>query len=602
MGSVYEARDPVLDRRVALKTISDKLLSSPEIRSRFQREAKAAARLQHANIVTIFEQGEVDGTLYIAMELLEGQDLSVVMRAPARLDVARKLDIVIQVCRGLHYAHEHGVLHRDVKPANIRLLPDGRVKIVDFGIARLDDRGGTRTGVVLGTPSYLAPETLRGSGVDHRADQWAVGVLLYELLAGVRPFEAPTFTSLTFKIVHEPLTPLDAAAVGAPAGVVPIVERALAKEPADRFPDLQAMATALARLREGQLTPPPPPPPPTPPPGWGVLAPILTPAPARLPAAPVLSAALAARGGAGLRELALFGEPPATAGACLLASREVLAVAGSDGAVRLWDLRTRARTGLLRTELQQRSGHDAVALALAFSPDGSLLATGHVDGAVHLWDVASGAEVRAKLRHEAMVAAVAFAPDGRTLASGGLDSTLKLWDVAAARAGEARRELHRQPFGVTALCYAGEHLVSGHSKAVLRVLDAQSGRLVATLRGPEMQVGLLVASPDGRLVAVGSHDRTLRVFDLASRAEVFQVAAHRARTTVSAAFLPGGKHLASVALDNALQIWDLETGSPAACVWGQAGESYAGVAVWGSGARLALALGDGRIRLLGAAD
>ena len=192
MGTVYRARDPILDRPVALKTISAELAANPEFLGRFQREARAAARLTHPNIVTVYELGDVAGVPFIAMELLEGLDLVEAMSPPGRLPLDEKLRIMVEVCRGLDYAHKRGVIHRDVKPANVRLLASGAVKLVDFGIARLGESTLTQTGILLGTPSYLAPEVVAGGRVDHRADMWAVGVILYELLSGERPFTATT--------------------------------------------------------------------------------------------------------------------------------------------------------------------------------------------------------------------------------------------------------------------------------------------------------------------------------------------------------------------------------------------------------------------------
>ncbi|HSD26607.1 MAG TPA: serine/threonine-protein kinase, partial [Vicinamibacteria bacterium] len=245
MGTVYKARDPVLERLVALKTVHPALLTKGDTRARFQREARAAARLQHQNVVTIYELGETSETLFIAMELLEGMDLAHAMAPPDRLTREQKVKIVVQVCRGLDYAHKQGVFHRDVKPANVHVRPDLTVKIVDFGIARLVDSTMTQTGLVLGTPSYIAPEALVGARVDHRADMWAVGVILYELLAGKRPYEADTITSLVYKIVHEPLPPLDPHALGVPPALVAIVHKALAKDPDARFRDLAQMAGAI---------------------------------------------------------------------------------------------------------------------------------------------------------------------------------------------------------------------------------------------------------------------------------------------------------------------------------------------------------------------
>ena len=684
MGTVYRARDPILDREVALKTVAPELLAKFETMARFQREARAAARLQHPNIVTIYELGEMQGALFIAMELLEGMDLAQAMVPADRLTPLQKLRVVVDICRGLDFAHKRGVFHRDVKPANVRILKDGTVKIVDFGIARLEDSTMTQTGMVLGTPSYMAPEVLRGQRSDHRADMWATGIVLYELLSGARPFDAPTIAALVYKIVHEPPPRFDASALGLPPGVAAIVERALAKDPAGRFRDMAEMADALqmvlgmtpsgerpmtaeareqayaqafgeaqqlvarnelesalnaarraqalepsrndvialVRDLEERLVSAPTIRQPTPTqPGRAPLAPspgdvptrpsALSPAPgpqaqvstltppAALPASGLFDA-LRLRGAAVFRELACFGEPPSTATALVSPAGDLLATSGTDGAIRVWDLRSRMRSLTLRTMMHGRTGHDAVATCLAFSPDGALLASGHVDGAVHLWDMRRGQEIPVNFKHEALVGALAFSPDGRTLASGGLDSNLKLWDLPAALAGEARRELLRQPAGITALCYAGPNgawFVSGHANRVLRLTDARTCKLIATLRGPEAQISLLSLAPGGKRFVAASHDRTIRVYDLESRQQTFLATPHRVKATSSIAFFPDGRHLASVAQDNAVQLWDLESQTPAAVLWGQGGESFTAIGLYAGGDHVAVALADGRIRL-----
>jgi hypothetical protein len=559
MGTVYKARDPGLDRQVALKTIVSAAVDSEEARERFFREARAAARLQHPNIVTVFEAGDFEGTLFIAMELLDGQDLSRAMHLPR--SVEDKVKIVVEVCRGLDYAHKRGVIHRDIKPANIRLLPDGGLKIMDFGIARLGDAHMTQTGLVLGTPSYVAPEALTEGRVDHRADQWAVGIVLYELLSGRKPYASPTFTTLAYQIVHEPPPPLDDAVLGLPRGLREVVAKALAKSPGDRYPDLAHMVAELRRVaglrvpvdsplseesrrrayqenleeanrrlaahdleraleaaRRAQAVEPS---------GREVVK-LLEGIEARLASggaappssSPAVVTQLSARGAAVYRDLGTFGEPPATQTMAFSPVRQVLALAGTDGAVRLWDLAARRRLVVLRTEMHQRAGHDARAVCLAFSPDGRMLAVGHVDGAIHLFDLTRGEEVPVKLRHEEMVSGLAFSPDGRTLASGGTDTNLKLWDMAGCRSGDPRRELHRQPSAITALAYAGDgrSLVTAHTNRILRVLEAATVRLTATLRGPEAPVTMVRVDPTGRLLVAGSQDRLLRVFDLVSKA------------------------------------------------------------------------------------
>jgi len=314
---------------------------------------------------------------------------------------------------------------------------------------------------------------------------------------------------------------------------------------------------------------------------------------------PLDSAVLRARGAGALHDQGAFGEPPSTKEVALSPVADRLALAGADGAIRLWDLRSRTRVHVLRTALHQRSGHDSAALALGFSPDGALLASGHVDGAVHLWDMAKGEAVPVKLRHDGAVRALAFSPDGATLATGSQDSNLRLWDVGAAVAGDGRRVLVRQPSAVTALAWGagGEWVLTGHMSRVLRLIDPLRSRLLATLRGPAAQVTQLELSPDGRYMAVGSRDRKVRLIDLGSREEAATLSL--SRSAESMCFLANGAFLATVSGDNAVQLWDLETRTPAAALWGPSGESFVGLALYGEWNHLAVALGDGRIRTWG---
>lgn len=294
-----------------------------------------------------------------------------------------------------------------------------------------------------------------------------------------------------------------------------------------------------------------------------------------------------------MRQAVAFGEPPAAHGALLCADGERLVLSGADGALRVWDLARRERVAVLRTEMHRRSGHEALAVGLAASADGRLLASGHVDGAVHLWDLAAASELPCKLRHDASVPALAFAPDGSTLASGGLDATIKLWDVAQAREGEARRELLRQPAPVTALCWIGDELVSGHANRVLRVLDSRSRRLLATLRGPEGAIAQIVGDPVAHWIAVASQDRDVFVFDLESRAPVARLGL--ARRPASGLALADGL-LAIANGENGVALWDLRATPPAATTaWAASGEACIGVALPPAG--LAAAMQDGRIRL-----
>ena len=262
MGVLYRAIDPTLDREVAIKLmIGDFADDIEQLRPRFHREARAIAKLQHRNIVTVFEFAEDAGVPYIVMEFLRGTSLSARLKAEPPLTIVEKLDIVAQLCDGLGYAHEQGIVHRDVKPANILLLGDGSVKLLDFGIAKLTTSNLTRQGDVLGSPAYMSPEQIMGEDtIDGRSDVFSAGVVLYELLAGRRPFEGETTPTIVMKILNTEPPSVDAVDASIPAAVASAVTRALQKEPAKRFDTATDFARELHALRRsltGELTPVP---------------------------------------------------------------------------------------------------------------------------------------------------------------------------------------------------------------------------------------------------------------------------------------------------------------------------------------------------------
>ena len=255
MGVVYRARDPNLDREVALKTIVlDKDAEGrAEYQKRFLVEAKAAGKLTHANIVTVFDYGEADGNAYLAMELIEGTDVR--QRAlQGRIAPLEAVEIASQVAEGLSYAHHRGIVHRDIKPANIMLPDRGAAKIMDFGLARMrvaDHK--TSTGIVLGTPRYMSPEQISGQPADQRSDIFSLGIVLWEMLTGKRLFSGTEMAQVSHSITydeHEPPTRLNP---DLPAMVDFIVARALKKDPAVRYQDADEMAadlhTVTAELR-----------------------------------------------------------------------------------------------------------------------------------------------------------------------------------------------------------------------------------------------------------------------------------------------------------------------------------------------------------------
>src|SRR5688500_9890505 len=251
MGVLYRGIDPVLDREVAIKLmLMDFSEDTEQMRPRFYREAQAAAKLQHSNIVTVFEFAEDHNTPYIVMEFLKGSSLAQRMTSPLPLTLDDKLNVVAQLCGALHYAHSQGVVHRDIKPANIFILPDGTVKLLDFGVAKLTTSTLTRQGDVLGSASYMSPEQVSGSDtVDGRSDIFSVGVMLYELLAGRKPFMGEGPTATIVKILREDPPSLNQTAPGLPPQLVAAVEKALAKNPPDRFQTAGDLARELQWLR-----------------------------------------------------------------------------------------------------------------------------------------------------------------------------------------------------------------------------------------------------------------------------------------------------------------------------------------------------------------
>jgi predicted Ser/Thr protein kinase len=248
MGVVYKAHDSLMERDVAIKVMSDLMLAVPEIRQRFFREARTAGRLSHENITVVYDVGEDEGRPYIVMEYLTGNDLAALIEGNEPISFLQKLDYAIQICRGLSYSHANEIVHRDIKPQNIRIVGNGKVKIMDFGIARSLTSTMTTTGAVIGTPFYMSPEQIQGRHVDKRSDIFSFGVLFYELLTGKKPFTGDVPTAVMFKIVYDEPERIDDAQIDHRNGLRDVVMRTLAKDPDNRYQDLAEVADALENI------------------------------------------------------------------------------------------------------------------------------------------------------------------------------------------------------------------------------------------------------------------------------------------------------------------------------------------------------------------
>jgi serine/threonine-protein kinase len=253
MGVVYQGFDPIIGRTVAIKTMLTEGLAPAEFedfKARFQREAQAAGILNHPNIVTVYDFGEDSGVLYLAMEFLEGRSLQDIVEEEGVLPVERIIPIYEQVCGALDLAHTHKIIHRDVKPANIMILNSGIVKMTDFGIAKMLATGMTQAGQILGTPNYMSPEQVRGRQIDGRSDIFSLGVILYELVTGEKPFGGQNITTVIYRIINEnPIPPRELDSTIHP-GLSYVIQKALAKSPEERYQTCREFADDLKNYRK----------------------------------------------------------------------------------------------------------------------------------------------------------------------------------------------------------------------------------------------------------------------------------------------------------------------------------------------------------------
>ena len=257
MGLVYDGHDPQLNRRVAVKTIITKGLDEATAKHysmRFQREVRAVAKLNHANIVQVYDFGAEGDLSYIVMEYIQGRELKDMLDNKEKFDLKTTFKLMLQLLGALEFAHGAGIVHRDVKPANLMIDAAGNAKLADFGVARVEDPDAagekTRVGAVIGTPSYMSPEQMQGSPVDRRSDVWAAGVVFYQLLTGVKPFEGSNWALAKKIIMEDPVWPSQVVQVN--PVIDRVVARALAKEPDKRYQSAGAFADALNRILKGE--------------------------------------------------------------------------------------------------------------------------------------------------------------------------------------------------------------------------------------------------------------------------------------------------------------------------------------------------------------
>lgn len=577
MGIVYKARQTARDRLVALKVFRKERLAHPEALRRFRREAQAAARLSHPNIVVVYESDQDGDTHFLAMEYVPGITLQTLVEHNGPLPAALACDFVRQAALGLQHAVEQALVHRDIKPANLMVVapnstspqpgqrivlpPRPLVKILDMGVARLyqlRDLGEdslttlTRDGAVLGTPDYIAPEQLEDPHkADIRADLYSLGCTFYYLLSGRVPFPGGTLIQKLDRQRWQTPPSVDQLRAEVPSAVASVVRKLMAKHPDDRYRTPGELAAALEQLTR-----------------TGVLPAGHQPEPLRETlclhgsGGPVIAAVFLTDGRSVLAacadrqlhlfdletgvELRCFGQTPQEIACLAVAPVSGHVLTGQGASVRIWD----PATG---QEIARLTGHNSAVCGIAVSRDGRQVVTGG-DRTLRLWYLNSGREIQRWHGHRAEITCVALSGDGHHVLSAGRDQTLRLWDVRGGR--EVRR--FAVPRGLVlgaAFMPDGRSVVSGHFDTTIRLWEMDSGRELRRFSGHRQMIAAVAATSQGRVIS-GSHDRMLRVWDPDSGAELWCGRDHTAAIT-SLDVSADGKRIVSASRDATVRVWTL---------------------------------------------
>jgi WD40 repeat protein len=599
MGVVYRARQVGLNRPVALKMVLAGGHASAGELARFRTEAEAIAQLQHPNVVQVYEVGEQNGLPYFSLEFCPGGSLDRQLDGTP-WEPAKAAALVETLARAIHAAHQAGVVHRDLKPANVLLAADGTPKITDFGLAKKLDAGDgpTKSGAIMGTPSYMAPEQAAGEAkvVGPAADVYALGAILYELLTGRPPFKAATALDTILQVISDEPVPPTQLQGKTPRDLETICLTCLQKEPSKRYSSAAALAEDLRRFRTGE-------------PIWARPVGAVERAMKWVRRRPV-TASLVGVTAAGA--LLLMGIIVAFLAVVYGKNKDLELSAGqarkaaADAQVQL----ERARANLMTAQLQRVAGiyeHQPL-LALDLLHDLEACPLDRQDPAWHFYERACQRWERAILRgHRSPIHSVALSADGRILASGGADGMVKLWDVAT---GQERATLLRHPRDVSSVAFSGDGrvLATGDSDGTVRLWDMATGQERASLRGHKLGVNSVAFSGDGKILASGggAYDVQhrplfeLKLWDVATTQERANLRGHKGPVH-SVALSGDGKILASGGgandaqgrpLFGELKIWDVATTQERASLRGHKGPVHS-VALSGDGKILASGGGGG---------
>jgi serine/threonine-protein kinase len=605
MGQVYKALDQRLNRPVALKVIRpERLTQNPEVIRRFHREARAAAQLHHANIVIIFDFDQANDIYFIAMEYVEGIDLSRLVKEIGPLPVASACHFIHQAALGLQHAHAQKMVHRDIKPSNLLvalprtakssgvfshgpispgsapaegpslaslwLSPTAVVKILDMGLARLTETKETdpsfssltHEGSVIGTPDYIAPEQARNSHLaDIRSDLYSLGATFYYLLTGQPPFpEGSAVEKLLMHQLDDP-RPLEELRPDVPTAVIMVLRKLMAKAPLHRYQEPADLAEALKMI--GQVGN-----------SSGIVRPVpdgggKTGATAIVDVIPLAKPAPAGQSGPSLvspQSPTLIQPAPGTKTPSPVSPYVApLDAGGRYGGGPSSGVAAPAKPTDIESPklLEKFKGHRGWVMAVTFSSDRHKLASGGVDGTVRIRNFSKTRRKELVLPHQGAIHSVAFAPDSKTLAagSGALDGSVFLWNLSGAEP-EPKAILRGHSAPVETLTYSadGRMFASAGTDRIVRVWDltAKGAEERAALKGHTDTIKTLAFSPDGRMLASAGQDETVRLWSV-GRIWTEELAILRAPVghVLSVAFSPDGQTLASGSLDQVVRLWDL---------------------------------------------
>ena len=551
MAIVYKAVQDNLGRDVALKVLPQGMTHDRKMLERFHREAQSAAQLNHPHIVTIFDEGEINGVHFMAMEYLEGRDLHAIVQEKGPVPPQQAVSLIAPMAEALGYAHKQGTVHRDVKSSNVMVTDVGRPVLMDFGIAYAgSDARLTQTGTVLGTPEYMSPEQARGNDVDARGDLYSLGVVLYEAITGKLPHTGGHPMSVVYKVLHESYTPPRQIDDNIPGWLEQVVAKLLKKDPDERYQSGEAAAEALRSKDPGE--------------------PVEVPSPTSGDGTAGSDGQVAVDPGGGREsgepaqtqvyrpgdESADEPEPePAAMSETATATEEDESSVSTDGT----GGPQRQRLHIVRT----LEGNADWVNAVAFSPDGQYALSGAHNNTIKLWEVVTGREIQTFHDLTEQPISVALSPDGERLVSETSNGVVRLWDVDS---GESIRTFEKHSEAVLGATFSpgGKYVLSGGSASgTLHLWDTETGDLARRFDDNDEAIFSVAFSPSGDYVLSGSgQSGTLKLWDTNTGAVVrtFDEGDWDSTYVFSVAFSPNGKYALSGSDDMTARLWDVESG------------------------------------------